>query len=236
MAVGSSGSITKSPAVVVGSACSRVDQDHHLHRSVPVAASIASSRRQGSDHHRQGTEAVGSERYELPRDFNHGPPGELVGDRQTAGGDLLGGRERSGLSRWGSWPGNVLTAEVLWPLSCLPRGPFLGEVLRHAHGAKEGRLRAAAEVEEAVFTLLPDQIELGPEVIVVPPDATIVSPGDYVLVEAKRISALEVASAPTSPRAHGADAAGRQSITFLAPHPGRSAAGCSGRSRTPSSQ
>ena len=82
---------------------------------------------------------------------------------------------------------NVLTAEVLWPLSCLPRGPFLGEVLRHAHGAEESRLRAAAEVEEAVVTLLPDQIELGPEVIVVQPDAIIVSPGAYVLVEAKRI-------------------------------------------------
>lgn len=82
---------------------------------------------------------------------------------------------------------NVLTAEVLWPLSCLPRGAFLAEVLCQAHGAADSRLRAAAEVEQAMVTLLPDQIELGPEAIAVQPDATMTSPGTYVMVEAKRI-------------------------------------------------
>lgn len=81
---------------------------------------------------------------------------------------------------------NVLTAEALWPLSCLPRNAFLAEVLRHAHGAAV-RLHVADEAEEAEVTLLPDQIELGPERIVVQPDATLVTPGTYVLVEAKRI-------------------------------------------------
>jgi len=82
---------------------------------------------------------------------------------------------------------NVLTAEVLWPLSCLPRDAFLAEVLRHAHGAEANRLRAAAEAEEADVMLLPDEIKLGPERVVVQPDASIISPSTFVLVEAKRI-------------------------------------------------
>jgi hypothetical protein len=82
---------------------------------------------------------------------------------------------------------NVLTAEVLWPLSCLPRSAFLAEVLQHAHGAEAVRIQAAEEVEEADVTLLPDQIELGPERLVVQPDATLVGPATYVLIEAKRI-------------------------------------------------
>ncbi len=66
---------------------------------------------------------------------------------------------------------NVLTAEVLWPLSCLPRDAFLAEVLRHAHGAEANRLRAAAEAAEADVMLLPDEIKLGPERVVVQPCA-----------------------------------------------------------------
>lgn len=82
---------------------------------------------------------------------------------------------------------NVLTAEVLGPLSWLPRAAFLGEVLRNAHGAKQNRLAVMHDIEEAIITLLPDQIELGPDPIVVQPDATITSSGTYTLVEAKRI-------------------------------------------------
>jgi hypothetical protein len=82
---------------------------------------------------------------------------------------------------------NVLTAEVLWPLSCLPRDAFLGEVIRQAHGADHVRAIAAHEIEAGHITLLPDQIELGPTKVVVQPDATIVSPGKWILVEAKRL-------------------------------------------------
>lgn len=82
---------------------------------------------------------------------------------------------------------NVLSAEVLLPLSYLPRDAFLAEILRQAHGAKARRLAAAVEMEQAVITLLPEQIELGPDKIVVQPDATMICPGTYVLVEAKRI-------------------------------------------------
>ena len=82
---------------------------------------------------------------------------------------------------------NVLTAEVLWPQSCLPRAAFLAEVLRHAPGADAVRMQAARRWKEAKVTLLPEQIELGPDRLVVQPDATVISPTTYVLVEAKRI-------------------------------------------------
>jgi len=94
---------------------------------------------------------------------------------------------------------NVLTAEVLWPLSCLPRDAFLAEVLRHAHGAEANRLSAAAEAEEADVMLLPDEIELGPERVVVQPDATSSAPArmcssrlsGYAHHRSKRINSLE---------------------------------------------
>ncbi len=82
---------------------------------------------------------------------------------------------------------NVLTAEVLWPLSCLPRAAFLAEVIRQAHGADRSRLSAADELDEAEVMLLPDQISLGPGRLVVQPDAAVVSPSTYTLIEAKRI-------------------------------------------------
>lgn len=82
---------------------------------------------------------------------------------------------------------NVLTAEVLWPLSCLPREAFLAEILRQAHGAEGACSHAANDLEEAEVTLLPDQTELGPGRLVVQPDATVVSSATYTLIEAKRI-------------------------------------------------
>ena len=82
---------------------------------------------------------------------------------------------------------NVLTAEVLSPLSFLPRDTFLGELLRHAHGPGDVCARVAAEVEDADITLLPDELVLGPQGIKVQPDAQLISPNCYVMVEAKRI-------------------------------------------------
>lgn len=82
---------------------------------------------------------------------------------------------------------NVLTAEVLLPLSYLPRSMFLGEVLRATHGAKAVCAQLAAEIEQAEVTLLPEQLLLGKHGMVVQPDATIVTPTCHVLVEAKRI-------------------------------------------------
>jgi len=81
---------------------------------------------------------------------------------------------------------NVLTAEVLLPLSFLPRTSFLGEVIRTAHGADDARARVVREIEDAEVTLLPDELVL-PGGIKVQPDAQIVTNDCLVLLEAKRI-------------------------------------------------
>lgn len=81
---------------------------------------------------------------------------------------------------------NVLTAEVLLPLTYLPRGPFLAPVLRSARGALGAVELAAAECEDAEVVLLPEQSVL-PGGVVVQPDAEFISPSVYTLVEAKRI-------------------------------------------------
>ncbi|TCC48054.1 hypothetical protein E0H73_43010 [Kribbella pittospori] len=83
--------------------------------------------------------------------------------------------------------GNVLTAEVLCPLSFLPRDRFLGEILRLAHGPGDVCARVAAEMEDADVTLLPDELVLRPHEIKVQLDAQFISPNCYVMVEAKRI-------------------------------------------------
>lgn len=80
---------------------------------------------------------------------------------------------------------NVLTAEVLLPLSYLPRDAFLGEVLRNAHGAAAARTVAAGEVEAAEIILLPGEQSPLPGVRV-QPDAELAGRSSYVLVEAKR--------------------------------------------------
>jgi hypothetical protein len=95
---------------------------------------------------------------------------------EKAVGYRQGGRRRE----------NVLTAEVLLPLSYLPRDAFLGEVLRRAHGAERAREAAAREAELAGITLLPEEHTL-PGGIRVQPDAEFSMPASYVLVEAKRI-------------------------------------------------
>lgn len=82
---------------------------------------------------------------------------------------------------------NVLTAEVLSPLSYLPRDRFLGEVLRSAHGATDACAGVAAEIENADLILLPEQSLLPGSTVVVQPDATMTTPGHFVLLEAKRI-------------------------------------------------
>ncbi|MGI9017077.1 MAG: hypothetical protein ACR2HR_08240 [Euzebya sp.] len=80
---------------------------------------------------------------------------------------------------------NVLTAEVLLPLTYLPRAEFLGEVFRCANGADEARRRVADELEHAEIVFLPDQSQLGPDGPGVQPDGMIVSQTCHVLVEAK---------------------------------------------------
>jgi hypothetical protein len=80
---------------------------------------------------------------------------------------------------------NVLTAEVLGTLSYLPRSVFLSAVLRSAHGADQTREIAAAEAEQATFTLLPDESQLSPGGVVVQPDGILVTPSCHVLIEAK---------------------------------------------------
>ncbi len=82
---------------------------------------------------------------------------------------------------------NVLTAEVFMPLDYLPRSEFLGEVFRRAHGADEVRAKVVAEIEDAEFTLLPDEAVVGPNAIKVQPDGYVSTPSTLVLIEAKRI-------------------------------------------------
>ena len=85
---------------------------------------------------------------------------------------------------------NVLTAEVLLPLSFLPRTHFLAEVLlaaHGAHGAKTALRRIAAQIEDSELSVLPHELKLQPAGTVVQPDALLDTLGGYVLVEAKRI-------------------------------------------------
>ncbi|MEV6413229.1 hypothetical protein [Kribbella sp. NPDC051718] len=67
------------------------------------------------------------------------------------------GRLVRGYRNGGRGRENVLTAEVLGPLSYLPRSTFLAAVFRAAHGADETRELIAREAEEARITLLPDE-------------------------------------------------------------------------------
>lgn len=82
---------------------------------------------------------------------------------------------------------NVLTAEVLLPLSYLPRTHFLAEVLRAAHGAERALHGIAAQIEESELFVLPPELSLPPVGTVVQPDAVLETTSGYVLVEAKRI-------------------------------------------------
>lgn len=82
---------------------------------------------------------------------------------------------------------NVLTVEALTPLDYLPRQSFLGQILREAHGADQARTRVASEIEQAHISMLPGDIYLGQSEVNLQPDAIIVGPSSYVLIEAKRI-------------------------------------------------
>jgi hypothetical protein len=58
--------------------------------------------------------------------------------------------------RQGGWGReNVLSAEVMMALDFLPRGRFLGSVIRAAKGAEGGRLVLIHEIEEAELRFLP---------------------------------------------------------------------------------
>ncbi|MBC7633531.1 hypothetical protein [Aeromicrobium sp.] len=82
---------------------------------------------------------------------------------------------------------DVLTAEVFMPLDYLPRDLFLGEVFRRGHGADRARAAVVAEIEDAQFTLLPDEVLVGPNAVKVQPDGYLSTPSTLVLMEAKRI-------------------------------------------------
>ena len=88
---------------------------------------------------------------------------------------------------------NVLTAEALQGLDFLPRSSFLAAVIAAAHGAAAARAQLVSDAELVEFTVLPPNIPLevndasNREPIPVYPDALLVSPGCYAVVEAKRI-------------------------------------------------
>lgn len=71
---------------------------------------------------------------------------------------------------------NVLTAEVFYPLSFLPRSWFLGQVIAGAHGAQTARQRVVDEIEHAELSLLPGDLPLTNSAIRVQPDALLTSP------------------------------------------------------------
>lgn len=120
--------------------------------------------------------------------------------------DLSGGAELENSSVIGrlldeiSWEGNakryrgggrgkenVLTAEVLYPLTFLPRAWFLGQVIAGAHGAPIARLRVIDEIEQAEVSLLPGDVPLENSSVRVQPDVLLTSPSTYTFIEAKRI-------------------------------------------------
>jgi hypothetical protein len=89
---------------------------------------------------------------------------------------------------------NALTTEVLAALDFLPRGAFLGETLRRAHGDEQRLAGMASEIEQAEVTVLGDSVFLRPSAggsepnrMVFQPDATIEMPSAHILIEAKRI-------------------------------------------------
>jgi hypothetical protein len=95
------------------------------------------------------------------------------------------GRLVRGYRNGGRGRENVLTAEVLGPLSYLPRSTFLAAVFRAAHGADETRELVAREAEDARITLLPDESTLSPGGTVVQPDGLLTTPSTHVLIESK---------------------------------------------------
>lgn len=89
---------------------------------------------------------------------------------------------------------NVLSAEVLMALDFLPRDRFLGAVIRAATGAEQTRAVLVKEIEEAELRFLPGDMSVAPErlgkgQLFVQPDALIMSPSTFALVEAKRVRA-----------------------------------------------
>lgn len=82
---------------------------------------------------------------------------------------------------------NVLTAEALMLLDYLPRDVFLADVFRAAHGADLARERLAARAEDLRLRMLPDELHLPPNRLVVQPDALAETHDCFVLIEAKRI-------------------------------------------------
>lgn len=87
---------------------------------------------------------------------------------------------------------NVLTTEVFALLDALPRIPFLGAVLRAAHGADAARMAGIADVEQLSVLVLPGDVRAthengSPSEWAVQPDVRLESLRTTVWVEAKRI-------------------------------------------------
>jgi hypothetical protein len=111
---------------------------------------------------------------------------------------------------------NVLTAEVLLPLTYLPRAEFLGEVFRCANGADVARASVADELEHAEIVLLPDESRLGPDGPVVQPDGVVASQTCHVLVEAKAMrSSFQPEQLPREYLALRRDAGDKLPLLFL---------------------
>ena len=66
---------------------------------------------------------------------------------------------------------NRPNSEVFYPLSFLPRAAFLGEVVARAHWADAARSRVIAEIEDALTSLLPGDVQLADSTIRVQPRA-----------------------------------------------------------------
>ena len=103
------------------------------------------------------------------------------------------GNAKRGYRAGGRGRENVLTAEALLILDCLPRTEFLGEVIQHMHGASRARQAMLSEVERLDLQVLPPEILLAPSARtkrargIVQPDGHLAGNAVYCLIEAKRI-------------------------------------------------
>lgn len=124
---------------------------------------------------------------------------------------------------------NALTAEVFDALALLPRGLFLGEVIRAAQGADRAREQLMSSIEGAEVHVLPGDLtpadESGmPAPWRLQPDAIISSDSAYCLVEAKRIGggsfqALQLARTAIAARAVARQRTGFVLVVIGAPPP-----------------
>lgn len=122
-----------------------------------------------------------------PEDLNRSVIGRLLEELSWAGRTIRDYR------MGGAGYENVLVAETMIALDFLPRAAFLGAVIAAATGAPATRAKVVAEIELAELLTLPPETKLRPtattyqEQVVVQPDASLIGPNTYTLIEAKRI-------------------------------------------------